>query len=277
MSTLHPELYSDGTTVTAVSTPLLAPGISQASHTGNDAENAVSTFCAKHKLTEGGGDDLLRLVKHLASPETLQSTRALPITMATFRRRMNASTHDASTVNTIDISAANGDVSERLPFVDIASAIQDLLMEDIADEEKWLGSASSTTAGYGEAWTGQWWREASAELSEMNVHISRHETTHGGLSEGATEDAGSRAVQSQPVLLGLIFYVDGINVDFFGNVQLVPIMLTLGNFSVATRQKMQAKRVISLVPHLSNEQIASKTRVAPSRVRRELMHGAFQK
>ena len=136
----------------------------------------------------------------------------------------------------------------------------------MADDEKWFGnltdgtnlpsSSDTSPTGFSELWTAKWW-------------------------ENATENARRRCTQSaeagvEPVqVLSIILYVDGINVDFFGNIQLIPVMVTLGNFSTKARQALEAKRVLGFIPHLSDEAIVSRTKVSTSTVRRELMHAAI--
>jgi len=76
-------------------------------------------------------------------------------------------------------------------------------------------------------------------------------------------------------LLGIVLSVDGIVVNFFGKVSMTPIMLTLGNLTVAQRQTIGAKQLLSFVPVLRVGQIQDRTSTASSAVRRELLHAAI--
>ena len=216
------------------------------------AEDAVHIFITKHHCTDGCTEDLLRLVKYLTSADMISSTRLLPLTRHTMLQHLHRQ-HPTlvDRVNVHHIQAAAGEIVEVFPHLSLQTVIADLLLEPVAKGDQYFEFCQQQPADdcVNELWSAGWWREA--------------------------ELRASRACPGARVL-SIIFYIDGVSVDFFGNIHMIPIMITFGNYSLATRRSHNVKRVVGFLPHLPDEDIASRTRADVSRVRRELMHNAFQ-
>ena len=216
-----------------------------------DATDALRMFIARYHLPGPCTDDLLRLIQRLVEPDMLQSTKRLPLSQNTLHQRFD--TPNESDIRVGSITAAGSDIVEEFPYLDIVSCIAGLLVDSaIPDGEKYFVHDNSEDVPFealGELWTGEWWK-----IAQQRVNL---------------ECPGA-------ILGSIILYIDGISVDFFGNIQLVPIMMTLGNFSTRVRQSVDAKRVVGFVPYLSDEKIAARTKMSPSKVRREIMHAAFK-
>ena len=75
-------------------------------------------------------------------------------------------------------------------------------------------------------------------------------------------------------LLSIILYVDGVSLDFFGNVHVMPIMLTFGNFPHHARESLRGKRLLGFVPYVDAQRVHKTTHLDVSIVRRMILHQA---
>jgi hypothetical protein len=156
-----------------------------------------------------------------------------------------------------ELRAAEGAIEVLFPHFDVAEVIRELL-DSYTKESSVFHLAyqrrcviATGERFYDELHSGSFWRDVEAGVRERSACA-----TH---------------------VLSIILYVDGVQVDFFGKVSMIPVMLTLGNLDAATRQTLSAKRLVGFVPSLSEEEIRTKTTKPASAVRREIMHGAFSK
>jgi len=154
------------------------------------------------------------------------------------------------------LNIATGDLEVEFAHFDLQHVLAELLVSESADKSQFsidFGYHRTIAAGervYDELHSGNWWREKQAFV---------------------------RAVDTNSSVLSLILYVDGVLVDFFGKISMIPIMISVGNFSQSYRQTLASKRLFGFIPSLSEEQIRSQTRKNVSVVRREILQGVFSK
>jgi len=228
------------------------------------ARHAIQAFLTSHPLTEAAATDLLELIHQLVSPEVLSLTRQLPRTSRSLWRLEHKTQRNQAAIqigdstdlmNLIvdDLVVDNGQVVEQFLHFPFLCQIGDLLLEDVnvaAFADKFTERTNSNGLRvYGELASANWWKDA-----EAYVRVSLGEHLH---------------------LLSVIPYADGVSVDFFGNVHMIPVMITLGNFAHAVTETLSGKRLLGFIPHLSEAEIAKRTRTSASSIRRQLMHAAF--
>ena len=222
------------------------------------AEDAVRAFVTQHTLSLRATEDLLSLLRRLSAPELVEQTRHLPLSSRTFRKQLRPSTQASRDGIVLDeLQAADGAVEVLFPHFEVGEIIRHLL-DSYAKESFEFQLAyqrrcviATGERFYDELHSGTFWRDVEAEVRDR--------------SAGATH------------VLSIILYIDGVQVDFFGKVSMIPVMLTLGNLNAATRQTLSAKRLVGFVPSLSEEEIRTKTTKPASAVRREIMHGAVSR
>ena len=236
--------------------------------------DAVRAFLTAHPLTVAGTGDLLALVRLGASTNKyVASTRNLPMTARALwaENRVHGSISernelgidpDASMAEELQVdmlTVANGHIEQPFAHYSLARVIADLLLEDFAFVERFNGQIDEDgVRTYGEMWTGDWWKKSIENISQFQVP-----------AQPQTE------FPTAANILSIIIYVDGVSLDFFGNVHAIPIMLTFGNYSRQDRQCLRSKRLLGFVPHISDKDIPLQCRESASAVRRYLLHATF--
>lgn len=211
----------------------------------------------QHALSQQTTTELLHLLHTLSTPEMVDQTRLLPHSCRTLlARRREPESDEPGGVTADTLHVASGDVEVTFLHFRLVQVIQALLesVQSASECDKlnlFFQNRRVVASGerfYDELHSGTCWRDLEAKLQEQ--------TPTG-------------------VVLPIILYVDGVLVDFFGKINMIPLMLTLGTFSVSTRQSLVGKRLVGFIPSLSEEQIRIKTRKSPSAVRREVLHSSI--
>lgn len=216
----------------------------------------------RYALSERATGDLLALIHKLSEPHVVDQTRRLPRSARTLSKHVHetASSNlvtdnlDLGSVINTELTAAAGAISETFYHFDVQAVIQSLLSSVEMDRSKMNFQyqrrcvVATGERIYDEIHSGDWWRDCEIAVRANVPHAS---------------------------ILSVILYVDGVAVDFFGRMNLIPVVLTLGNFSTEQRQTLEAKRLVGFVPSLTETQIRSLTTRPSSAVRRELLHAAF--
>jgi hypothetical protein len=234
------------------------------------ANYAVQQFLARYPQNSSAAvDDLLCLIKYLTSPDVLLHTRQMPITLKTLSKETYESiqsniTHEAANVlsnralshqelctrycinsngyskvtglRTVSVSIT-GEYSITLPYFDIITVALDIVANHSAIQHhgKAVLQFASTTSYqeretgdgsllYSEVTSGQWFKEV-----EQNVSPSK--------------------------VLAIIPYVDGVNVDFFDSISMIPLVITLGNLERKYRNQLSGKRLVAFIPNPTDEEI----------------------
>jgi hypothetical protein len=233
--------------------------------------DAVQSFLLRHKLSTQGVTELLRLLHQAVEPDMAEQIRSgLPFSAATFhanaRRRFKTMRDEAfghqgpsellhpDQVVEDFLIVGEGHVQEPFVHFDILSVLADMLVTD----NSWEGDIQmdylrktdeSGEQMYDEIYTGDWFRDTQQHVRG----------TYGPSKK----------------VLSVILYVDGVTVDFFGNVSLIPVMMTIGNYAEAYRQTKAGKRLLGFIPSFTGKE--SQTPFPPSRLNRELMHAAMER
>lgn len=248
----------------------------EVTHKAETVTDMVRSFVNTRGLSRGAVTSLLRLIRVITSPELVDGTRELPINASTFigksRKEVQLEADSwrpidvesdsepdvalPSNIYTEELVLAGGDISVSFSYVDVIAIISELLIDPklasvpfSTDYVRRREAQAPFQQTYDDLCTGDWWRDA-----ELGIQ---------------TRDPKGK-------VLAVILYVDGVSVDFFGNVNMYPIMMTLGNYDSTTRNTIQAKRLLGFIPSLNDGYISSHTRTPPKDIRRELMHTVFK-
>jgi hypothetical protein len=155
-----------------------------------------------------------------------------------------------------EVTAGEGDVTESFVHFDVLSVIADM----VNAENAWEGdirmdfvrksfSNDHAERQFDEIFTADWFKHSEEQVRRV----------HG----------------EEKKVLSVILYIDGVTVDFFGNISLMPIMLTIGNFHEAFRQTKSGKRLLGFIPSVSKQ--TSELRFPSARLNRELIHASLER
>ena len=219
-----------------------------------ECNQLVRQFVMKHHLSTTATNELLSMIAFLTQSERVSTAQSLPSTAASlWRENVHGYMTDTSQLRkdvcSCVLEVDNGNIKENFHYFSMGAVLAELLAEVRQPDQFFLRFEHRTDETtneriYGDINTAEWWRN--------NDDHSTSETN----------------------ILSIILYIDGISVDFFGNVQLVPIMATLGNFRHEFRQSLAGKRLVGFVPHMDEASIKRRTRTAASTVRRQILHAS---
>lgn len=249
---------------------------------------AVKQFLSAHpQANHAAVDDLLRLIKYLVSPDMLMYTAQLPVTRDALWREIYDSIDSSMTLDkntsgteedvyTRDPSRKLGlqvsqikiteDYFVQFPHFDILAVLTDLILQrkssDNDDKSAWNNDYTKSYYGneepdnllYHEISSGAWWREIEQEIHRKYGRLPRKH------------------------VLAVIPYLDGVSVDFFDSVNMIPWVITLGNIQRCYRNKLSSKRLIAFIPNPSDEEIRLKVGVKGnlSSIRQEIMNKCIE-
>ena len=151
------------------------------------------------------------------------------------------------------LSACGGRIVVPFPHFSIAMVLAEMLAREdlrkgaVFSPTKNANSKATAHRVYGDLSTSQWWEEESQKYSEHPNHC----------------------------VLSVILYVDGIAVDFFGKLTMIPIMATIGNFSRDMRVSAKGKRLIGFVPKVEKTDNRLRNFKDATAANRELMNNSF--
>jgi hypothetical protein len=227
---------------------------------------AVQQFLARHPQKSSDAiDDLLRLIKYITSPDMLLSARQMPITFktlskATYESMQSTITEERDWANGtalsylelqtrygsctgLDYSKVTGlriatisitdGYAITLPYFDIIAVALDIVAQhrdELKEGKQALHFRSITSYEgeesilYNDISSGQWFKEVEDLIRPSKV-------------------------------LAIIPYLDGVNVDFFDSISMVPVVVTLGNLERKYRNQLSGKRLVAFLPNPSDEEI----------------------
>jgi hypothetical protein len=224
-------------------------------------------------------NDLLALIHKACAPGMVEQSRKLPYLASTLKRHASkrfqslrntpardcvedADCRDTNVVHADEIvideiTAGEGDVTESFVHFDVLSVIADMVNAENAWEgdirmdfvRKSFSDDQRAERQFDEIVTADWFKHSEE-------HVRR---VHGDSKK----------------VLSVILYIDGVTVDFFGNISLMPIMLTIGNFHEAYRQTKLGKRLLGFIPSISKT--SDEHRFPSARLNRELIHAALER
>ena len=229
----------------------------------NRVEAEVFSYLSKYPQTQDATTALLELIHQLVDSESICQTRQLPKTARSMWKHFQKPDLSQAGIEIDTLSAADGAIEEPFPHLTLAGVISEMLEDNFVREALLLDTelppvrhrdvrAPVEERSYGELHTAEWWHSTRICFAQKFGNV-----------------------QGRHALLGVILYVDGIAVDFFGKVGLMPIMLTIGNLPRKARESTQGKRLLGFIPSLSKVEIKQRTKKDPGMVKRDLMHQAM--
>jgi hypothetical protein len=63
----------------------------------------------------------------------------------------------------------------------------------------------------------------------------------------------------KPCVLAVLPYLDGVSVDFFDSISMLPLVITVGNLDRDYRNYLSGKRLLAFIPNPSDMEIRVKT------------------
>jgi hypothetical protein len=230
---------------------------------------AVQQFLSQHpQESQTATNDLLKLIKHLTSPQLLYYSTQLPVTQDALWREVYDNIKSSTTYYKDDDDATNLDylsnryqndvskvlglhvrevkitetLSVQVPYFDIVAVILDLIINNVGIKEdgrsvlsfkhtaSYFGAEHRNNVIYNDVTTALWWKELEEELP----------TTKSG---------------AQRKIIAVLPYLDGVSVDFFDSISMIPWVISLGNLEREHRAKLSSKRLVAFIPNPSDEEL----------------------
>lgn len=242
------------------------------------ARFAVQQFLAKNpQISSNATNELLQLIKFLTNEHNLLHSRQLPVTSDALWKEVDK--EDTTYVDSRDLletiqnfsafqerynldpaqivglQVANVTISEgftvQLPYFDILATVLDILSQHTEDRiGKQVLHFNPVTTYHGTQRTnqnilykdlvsGMWWKEMD--------HFLQNTVYQGQLQS------------IKPCVLAVLPYLDGVSVDFFDSISMLPLVITVGNLDRDYRNYLSGKRLLAFIPNPSDMEIRVKT------------------
>jgi hypothetical protein len=253
---------------------------------------AVQQFLSQHpQQSQTARNDLLKLIKHLTSPQIICYTTQLPVTENALWREVHDNIRSSATYYSKDddlISLSmlqryqDDDLSKvlglhvrevaiaetltvQVPYFDIVAVILDIIINNIGVEKdgkgvlsfnhttSYFGGEDKNNVIYNDITTGLWWKELEEKLPPTQLGAKRK-------------------------IIALLPYLDGVSVDFFDSISMIPWVISLGNLERDHRAKLSSKRLVAFIPNPCDEVLRLQAGICGdvSELRKEILNKSLE-